>query len=115
MRANWAQPRRPDKHDGPREYLQPMHEPVEVTVLEQQKIWGLLPRELAHLGAQVSWLMAIGFLLAGLTSHVWWFLLGTVLGGLNAMALDSLASYLRRLGYANSDLAQPDGEAPGAG
>ena len=90
-----------------------MPEPLQLTVLEDRKIWGMLPRELAALGAQVSGLLGLGFFAAAALSDHWWFVAGTALGVLNAAGLNTLAKYLRELAYANVGL-EGDGQ-DGAG
>ncbi|WP_209559762.1 hypothetical protein [Frigoribacterium sp. PvP032] len=89
-----------------------MHEPVHVAVLEDQKVWGMIPRELADTAGKVSWLLALGFGIAAIVSGQWWFLAGSALAVVNSLALQALASYLRELAYANADLLD---DQPGAG
>lgn len=86
-----------------------MHDPLQLTVLEDRKIWGMLPRELAATGAKVSGMMGVGFFAAAALSGQWWFVAGTALGLLNAAGLDTLAKYLHELAYANEGL-EGDGQ-----
>ena len=91
-----------------------MHEPVHVAVLEDQKVWGMIPRELADTAGKVSLLMALGFGIAAIVSGQWWFLAGSVLAVVNSLALQALASYLHELAYANADLLDDEPGAAGA-
>jgi len=94
-------------------------EPLQLTVLEDRKIWGMLPRELAATGAKVSGLLGLGFFAAAALTGQWWFVAGTALGLLNAAGLDTLAKYLHELACANAGLEadgrdrtdQPDGSS----
>jgi hypothetical protein len=90
-----------------------MHDPIHVAVLEDQKVWGMLPRELADLGAKASWALALGFVAAAIVSSQWWFLAGTALGVANSLGLQQLSSYLRDLAYANADLLDDDADEHG--
>lgn len=92
-----------------------MHEPVHVAVLEDQKVWGMIPRELADAAGKVSWLLALGFGIAAIVSGQWWFLAGSVLAVVDSLALQALASYLRELAYANAHLLDDEPGAAGAG
>jgi hypothetical protein len=85
-----------------------MHEPVQITVLEDEKIWGMVPRELAYTAAGACTALGVGFVLAAVLSGQWWFLAGTGLAWLTASALQSLSFHLQRLGYANADLVTYD-------
>lgn len=87
-----------------------MHEPVQITVLEEQKVWGMLPRELAYTSGGVSFFLALGFVVAAFLTHQWWFFVGTALAGITGAALEALSSLLRDLAYANSDLVDDEDE-----
>jgi hypothetical protein len=87
-----------------------MHQPVQVSVLEEGKIWGMLPRELAYASGGVSFLLAAGFAVAAFLTQQWWFFGGTVLAGITGAALQALSVYLRDLAYANSDLIEDEDE-----
>ena len=78
-----------------------MPEPLQLTVLEDREIRGMLPRELAAGGATLSGLLGRAFFAAAAVSGQWWFVAGRILGLLNAAGLDALAKYLRELAYAN--------------
>lgn len=87
-----------------------MHEPVQITVLEEAKVWGMLPRELAYNSGRVSLLLAAGFVVAAFLAQQWWFLGGTALAAITGAALQALSAYLRDLAYANSDLIEDEEE-----
>jgi hypothetical protein len=91
-----------------------VHEPVHVAVLEDRKVWGMVPRELADTAGKVSWLLAPGFGIAAIVSGRWWFLAGSVLAVVNSLALQALASYLHELAYADADLLDDELGATGA-
>jgi len=72
---------------------------MSITLLEDVKVWGLLPREITYLGAQLTGLATAGSGFAGYYFQLWFLLLAAAAGALASIYLLQLTKHLRKLGY----------------
>ena len=72
---------------------------MSLTILEERKIWGLLPREIAYYAAMFGGIATGLVTFAAVFTGLWFFWIGTVTGGFAVLILMKLFQYLRALPY----------------
>ena len=72
---------------------------MSITLLEDVKVWGLLPREITYLGAQLTGMATAGSGFAGYYFGMWVLLLAAAAGAVATIYLLQLTKHLRKLGY----------------
>jgi hypothetical protein len=73
--------------------------PEPVTVLEDVKVWGMLPREMAYVGAQICAVLTVVLVVSSFIAREWWLALAAVLSAFAAGVLYRLMTYLKSLVY----------------
>lgn len=77
-----------------------MNEPTSHEVagfLENEKVWGMLPREMTFLCGQMSGFIAIVLVIAALISTLWWLIIGAGVALLVSIFSFRLTAYFRRV------------------
>lgn len=72
---------------------------MSLTILEDRKVWGLLPRETAYYAAMFTGMTTGLVTFAAIYTGLWFFWIGTATGGFAAFILMKLFWYLRALPY----------------
>ncbi|GAB2984783.1 hypothetical protein [Frigoribacterium salinisoli] len=72
---------------------------MSTTLLEDVEVWGLLPREITYLAAQLTGLATAGSGFAGYYFPLWFLLLAAAAGAVASIYLLRLTKHLRKLGY----------------
>jgi len=72
---------------------------MSLTILEERKIFGFLPREIAYYGAMSSGIATGLVTFAAFFTGLWFFWIGTLTGGFAVFILMKLFWYLRALPY----------------
>ena len=77
---------------------------MSITLLEDQKVWGMIPREIALLCAYGTGLMTALMIVISFATQAWILLGGAAIGVVIFLLLLRLSSYLRLLAYASVPL-----------
>lgn len=77
---------------------------MSITLLEDQKVWGMIPREIALLCAYGTGLMTALMVVMAFATQAWILLGGAAIGVVVFLFLVRLSSYLRLLAYASVPL-----------
>ena len=79
---------------------------MSITLLEDQKVWGMIPREIALLCANGTGLMTALMTVMAFATHAWILLGGAAVGVVVFLFLLKLFNYLRLLSYASVPLQE---------
>jgi hypothetical protein len=72
---------------------------MSLTILEDRKIWGSIPREITYLGATAAGLCTALLVFAAIVTGIWIFWLGVGAGAISGAMLLRVTFYLRALPY----------------
>ena len=72
---------------------------MSLTILEDRKVWGSIPREITYVGAMSAGLCTGLLVFAALVTGIWIFWLGVAFGALTGSMLLKVTFYLKALPY----------------